>query len=107
MVDDFARQGYYTYLVDYLSGDAVAPDAMNSGDVSKAFRTCQGLSNGSNTQFDLMGWLSHHGEEATHAALDPVLDGLKEEGVSKFAAVGYCFGVRTGDTPSASRPHLF
>lgn len=35
MVDDFARQGYYTYLVDYLSGDPVAPDAMNSGDVSR------------------------------------------------------------------------
>ena len=50
-----------------------------------------------------MGWLSHHGEEATHAALDPVMDGLKEEGVSKFAAVGYCFGVRTGVTYSALR----
>ncbi|KAJ9110746.1 hypothetical protein QFC20_002787 [Naganishia adeliensis] len=74
MVDDFARQGYYTYLVDYLNGDAIAPDAMNSGN------------------FDLPAWLANHGEEATHAALDPVMDGLKEEGVSKFAAVGYCFG---------------
>lgn len=54
-------------------------------------------------QFDLMGWLAKHGEEATHAALDPVLDGLKEEGVSKFAAVGYCFGVRIGNT----HLHLF
>lgn len=41
-----------------------------------------------------MGWLAKHGEEATHAALDPVIDGLQEQGVSKFAAVGYCFGVR-------------
>lgn len=35
MVDDFARQGYYTYLVDYLNGDAIAPDALNSGNVSR------------------------------------------------------------------------
>ncbi|KAJ9102624.1 hypothetical protein QFC19_004733 [Naganishia cerealis] len=75
MVDDFARQGYYTYLVDYLSGDPIAPEAMNSGN------------------FDFPAWLANHGEEAVHAVLDPVMDGLKEEGVTKFAAVGYCFGV--------------
>lgn len=40
-----------------------------------------------------MGWLANHGEEAVHSVLDPVMDGLKEEGVTKFAAVGYCFGV--------------
>jgi hypothetical protein len=33
MADDFARQGYYTYLIDYLSGDPVGPDEMNSGKV--------------------------------------------------------------------------
>jgi hypothetical protein len=42
-----------------------------------------------------MGWLAKHGEEAVHSVLDPVMDGLKEEGVTKFAAVGYCFGVST------------
>jgi hypothetical protein len=36
MVDDFARQGYYTYLIDYLNGDAIAPDAMNGGNVSSS-----------------------------------------------------------------------
>ncbi|KAJ9127654.1 hypothetical protein QFC24_001064 [Naganishia onofrii] len=45
-----------------------------------------------NGKFDLMGWLAKHGEEAVHSVLDPVMDGLKEEGVTKFAAVGYCFG---------------
>ncbi|KAJ9097241.1 hypothetical protein QFC21_004910 [Naganishia friedmannii] len=74
LADDYARQGYHTYLVDYLSGDPIGPDEMNSGN------------------FDLMGWLAKHGEEAVHSVLDPVMDGLKEQGVNKFAAVGYCFG---------------
>lgn len=34
LADDYARQGYYTYVVDYLNGDAVHKDAMNTGKVS-------------------------------------------------------------------------
>jgi hypothetical protein len=39
LADDYARQGYYTYVVDYLNGDAVEKDAMNTGKVCARSRS--------------------------------------------------------------------
>ncbi|KAF8552883.1 alpha/beta-hydrolase [Imleria badia] len=76
LADDFARNGFKVYAVDYLNGDPIPPDAFNSG------------------TFDLLGWLAKHGQEVTRASLDKVITALKEQGVTQFAATGYCFGAR-------------
>ncbi|KAF9070244.1 hypothetical protein BDP27DRAFT_1221072, partial [Rhodocollybia butyracea] len=42
--------------------------------------------------FDLPGWISRHGVKDIRSIIDKVVDGLKSEGVTEFAAIGYCFG---------------
>ena len=37
-------------------------------------------------------WLGKHLSHATRDLLDKVIAGLKEKGVTEFAATGYCFG---------------
>ncbi|KAF5360037.1 hypothetical protein D9758_007640 [Tetrapyrgos nigripes] len=76
LADDFAKNGYKTIIPDYLNGDPVPLDAHKAG------------------QFDLKAWLANHGQDATRPPLDKVIEGLKEQGVSKFAATGYCLGGR-------------
>ncbi len=41
---------------------------------------------------DLAGWVARHGRDVTRPILDGVINALKEQGVKKFAATGYCFG---------------
>ena len=41
-----------------------------------------------------MKWFPNHGAEQTRPALDKVVAALKAEGVTSFAAVGFCFGGR-------------
>jgi dienelactone hydrolase len=41
-----------------------------------------------------MGFIGAHGEEVTHKILDPFVAKLKEDGITSFAALGYCFGAR-------------
>ncbi|KAF8141932.1 alpha/beta-hydrolase [Boletus edulis] len=76
LADDFARNGFQVYAIDYLNNDALPPDAFNSG------------------TFDLLAWLAKHGKDATRPPLDKVIAALKERGVTQFAATGYCFGGR-------------
>jgi len=76
LADDFARNGYQVYIPDYLNDDPIPADALNDG------------------KFDLMGWLSKHGSDVTRPLLDKVIAGLKEQGITTFAATGYCFGGR-------------
>ncbi|KAF8183230.1 Alpha/Beta hydrolase protein [Mycena galopus ATCC 62051] len=77
LADDFARNGFKTVLPDYLHGDPVPRDCMEPG-----------------STFDLAKWLSVHGTADTRPLLDSVIAALKDEGVTSFAAVGYCFGGR-------------
>ena len=79
LVDDFAKNGYKTYLVDYLNGDPIHKDA---------------LSGGGPPGFDFGEWIGRHGQAQTRPLLDKVVKGLKEQGVKEFAATGYCFGAR-------------
>lgn len=61
-------------MPDYLHGDAISFEEMNSGKV------------------DLMAWLGKHNKDVTRPAIDKVVSHLKAQGVQKFSAIGYCFG---------------
>ncbi|KAJ3568987.1 hypothetical protein NP233_g5345 [Leucocoprinus birnbaumii] len=76
LADDFARNGFYTVVPDYLNGDALPPDAFND------------------PNFKIMDWFPNHTQEKTRPTLDKVINGLKEQGIKEFAAIGYCFGGR-------------
>jgi dienelactone hydrolase len=45
-----------------------------------------------NPNFDIWTWLGHHGPKVTLPAIHAIQDALREKGVKKFAATGYCFG---------------
>ncbi|KAJ7441958.1 dienelactone hydrolase endo-1,3,1,4-beta-D-glucanase [Mycena galericulata] len=77
LADDFARNGFKTILPDYLNGDPVPPDALNSG-----------------SNFDLMKWLVPHGAPESRPPIDKVVAALKADGVTSIGAVGFCFGGR-------------
>ncbi|KAI0752511.1 alpha/beta-hydrolase [Daedaleopsis nitida] len=74
LADDFARNGFKTVILDYFKGDPVPPDAFSSGN------------------FDLMSWLGKHPVEEAMSDIRNVIDALKAEGVTKFGAVGFCYG---------------
>jgi len=76
LVDDFARNGFATYLPDFFNGDPITDE----------MRAVPGYSSAS--------WFSRHGPEVTRPPLDAVMKGLKERGITEFGAVGYCFGAR-------------
>ncbi|KAH7924310.1 dienelactone hydrolase [Leucogyrophana mollusca] len=75
LVDDFARNGFKVIAPDYLHGDGVPIDAMETG-------------------FDIMTWLTRHPTEVIRPILDTVIASLKEQGVTTFGATGYCLGGR-------------
>jgi len=77
LIDDFANNGFKAIAPDYLYGDPI-PESMI-------------------TKFDrniMQNWVANHGQEKTRPALDKVIKALKEQGVTKLAATGYCFGGR-------------
>jgi len=76
LADDFAKNGFQVYAPDYLNGDPVSEADMGSPD------------------FNLGKWFVNHGQDKTRPVLDGVISALKEQGVTSFAAVGYCFGGR-------------
>ncbi|KAF9244119.1 dienelactone hydrolase [Melanogaster broomeanus] len=76
LADDFSRNGFKVVAIDYLNGDAIPSEVMNLG------------------TFDLGTWFKSHGSEQTRPPLDKVIAALKEQGVTDFAATGYCFGGR-------------
>ncbi|KAF7313081.1 Dienelactone hydrolase endo-1,3,1,4-beta-D-glucanase [Mycena kentingensis (nom. inval.)] len=44
--------------------------------------------------FDFRTWFGRHTKEITRPIVDAVLKALKNDGVTKIAATGYCFGAR-------------
>lgn len=42
--------------------------------------------------FNIQQWFAKHGQDKTRPLLDKVLAALKEEGVTKILATGYCYG---------------
>lgn len=43
-------------------------------------------------QFDRAAWMERHNPKAIQEVIDDVVAALKENGITTFAAVGYCFG---------------
>ncbi|KAJ7276925.1 Alpha/Beta hydrolase protein [Mycena rebaudengoi] len=74
LADDFARNGFKTVVIDLFNGTPrsveVPPD------------------------FDRAKWMASHGPAQTRPPIDKVIAALKEEGVTRFAATGFCFGAR-------------
>ncbi|KAK4054045.1 hypothetical protein OIO90_003690 [Microbotryomycetes sp. JL221] len=76
LADSFADEGFAAYSIDYLNGDAVPENGLND------------------PNFDLGKWIGKHGADVTRPHIDNVTKALKEQGVTTFAASGYCFGGR-------------
>ncbi|SPJ73933.1 related to hydrolase related to dienelactone hydrolase [Fusarium torulosum] len=81
MADQFAANGYTTIIPDLFNGD-VYPNPPPEG-------------------FDIMGWITKGGNgdnPHTPAQVDPIvveaIKALKEQGITKIGAVGYCFGAK-------------
>ncbi|KAL1682888.1 Alpha/Beta hydrolase protein [Schizophyllum commune] len=77
LADDYAANGFKTVIPDYLNGDAAPPDALTP-----------------TSNWNIQEWFPNHGADKTRPTLDKVIAGLKEQGVTTFGAVGYCFGAR-------------
>ncbi|KAJ7634474.1 Alpha/Beta hydrolase protein [Roridomyces roridus] len=78
LADDFARNGLRTIVPDLFNGDPV-PKGGFDGSVPPVSREV---------------WHGKHGAAQIRPILDSVIATLKAEGVTRFAATGYCFGAR-------------
>ncbi|OCH96354.1 alpha/beta-hydrolase [Obba rivulosa] len=76
LADDFARNGFRTIVPDILAGDAIPADALSTGN------------------FDIGAWIGKHQANVYRPILDKVIATLKEQGVTKFATTGFCYGAR-------------
>jgi len=85
LVDDFARNGYKTVAMDYFLGNPVPQDAL--------VRVPGAPGYGEPGTFDVLAW-GKSVMPGARPALDQVINALKEQGVTSFAATGYCFGGR-------------
>ncbi len=64
-------------MPDLFKGDPIPVDGLNPG-----------------STFDFGSWLGKHSTDEVVGIIRNVIDALKAEGVTKFGAVGYCFGAR-------------
>ncbi|KAJ7108764.1 Alpha/Beta hydrolase protein [Mycena epipterygia] len=78
LADDFARNGFRTIVPDIFNGDPVPESAFEPGA----------------PPFEREKWFSTHGAEHTRPPIDSVIAALRADGVTGFAATGYCFGAR-------------
>lgn len=74
IADQFAANGYYTLLLDEFDGDAL-PLNRPPG-------------------FDFMAWRSNNPPEKIDPIVEAGVKFLKEKGIKKIGAVGYCFGAK-------------
>ncbi|KAJ3795963.1 hypothetical protein GGU11DRAFT_790149 [Lentinula aff. detonsa] len=78
LVDDFARNGIKTVAPDLFEKDGLPFDIFDSEEKRQSF--------------DLPSWFGRHGPAASRPLLDKVISALKDQGVTTFAATGYCYG---------------
>ncbi|KAJ3984931.1 dienelactone hydrolase endo-1,3,1,4-beta-D-glucanase [Lentinula detonsa] len=80
LVDDFARNGIKTVAPDLFEKDGIPFDFLESEEKRQAF--------------DRSSWFSRHTPAISRPLLDKVIAALKTQGVTTFAATGYCYGGR-------------
>ncbi|KAJ7697606.1 alpha/beta-hydrolase [Mycena rosella] len=78
LADDFSRNGFRTIVPDMFNGDPYPADYGRPGAAP----------------FNREKWMSDHGAAQIRPRIDSVLAALKAEGVTGFAATGYCLGAR-------------
>jgi dienelactone hydrolase len=76
VADAFAKNGFKTYLPDYLNGDPISEDVLM----------------GKVPGFTIGDWFANHGTDKTRPPLDKVINALKAQGITSFGATGYCLG---------------
>ncbi|TFY70448.1 hypothetical protein EVG20_g2554 [Dentipellis fragilis] len=82
LADDFAKNGFQVYLADLFDGDPVPAEGLSPG-----------------STFDIMKWFPTHGPNVTQPKVEALITALKAQGVTRFGAVGYCYG---GEHPDLS-----
>ncbi|KAI0064877.1 alpha/beta-hydrolase [Artomyces pyxidatus] len=78
LVDSFAKNGYQTYAPDIFDGEPAPADRLTPD----------------GKPFDVPAWIGRHPPSRATEIVKAVMEGLKEKGVTKFAATGYCYGAR-------------
>jgi dienelactone hydrolase len=77
LADDYARNGFKVIVPDIFP-DAAPENALDPGNVS----------------FDFGAWLGRNGANVTEPVIRKVITALREQGVKRFGALGYCYGAR-------------
>ncbi|TFY74577.1 hypothetical protein EWM64_g9437 [Hericium alpestre] len=81
LADDFARNGFQVYLPDLFDGDPVPEDAISLNATVSA-------------NFGFRAWLARNSFGESLPKVKAVIHALKESGVSRFGAIGFCYGGR-------------
>uniref|UniRef100_A0A803KUD0 Dienelactone hydrolase domain-containing protein n=1 Tax=Chenopodium quinoa TaxID=63459 RepID=A0A803KUD0_CHEQI len=71
LADKVASAGYYAVVPDFLHGDPYNPE---------------------NTERPIQAWIKDHGTDKGCEEAKPVIESLKQKGISKIGAVGFCWG---------------
>jgi dienelactone hydrolase len=74
IADQFAANGYYTLLVDEFDGDSLTLNRPPG--------------------FDFQAWRGKHTPEKIDPIVEAAVKYLKDKGMKKIGAVGYCFGAK-------------
>lgn len=70
LADKVASAGYYVVVPDFFHGDPLTPDS------------------------NIQDWLKNHAPEPAVELAKPVIQALKEKGISKVGAAGFCWGAK-------------
>lgn len=70
LADKVASAGYYVVVPDLLHGDPLTPES------------------------SIQDWLNNHAPEQAVGLVKPVIQALKEKGISKVGAAGFCWGAK-------------
>ncbi|KAH9851964.1 alpha/beta-hydrolase [Lenzites betulinus] len=77
LADDYAKNGFKVIIPDLFRGDPIPADTLNPG-----------------TKPGFMEWLGKHSPADALVLIRGVLAALKADGVTRVAALGFCYGGR-------------
>lgn len=99
LADEYAKAGFYVYVPDILSGDALPIDLLQNIEPRLADKEQAGLvdtvKNTAITTTRLYPWVARHTEAVTLPIVQHAVDEVRKiPGTGKLGAVGFCFGGR-------------